>query len=95
MSTVLTANRLSDGVVVFLGANSTWVTWIGDAAVHPAGTDSDAVAQAKLDEARQIVVESYPIEVVDKAGVPTPKALREAIRARGPTVRPDLSRPNR
>lgn len=90
---MITANRLSDGVVVFLARGHEWVTSIENAEVHGAGTDGEAVARAKLDEERQIVVESYPIEVVDGGGAPMPKALREAIRARGPTVRPDLARP--
>jgi hypothetical protein len=38
------------------------------------------------------VVDPYLIEVTREGAVPRPVRLREAIRARGPTVRPDLGK---
>ena len=89
---VITANRLTDGIVVFLDAGFGWVTSLQDAAVLDAG--DAALARAKQDEARQIIVEPYAIEVSGARPAIAPKALREAIRAHGPTIRRDLAKPN-
>ncbi|MEW5423630.1 DUF2849 domain-containing protein [Amorphus sp. 3PC139-8] len=90
---VVTANRLIDGIVVFLGRSQRWVEQIDD--VSP--FEDDAAIEAALAyaarcvEAREIV-EPYAIDVrADKHGV-TPVRLREAIRAKGPTVRLDLGK---
>lgn len=90
---VITANRLSDGIVVFFGAESLWVEDFGRAAIFPddAATAS-ALARAKETEAANEVVEPYAIDVEERNGRFAPKALREAIRAAGPTVRRDLGK---
>jgi hypothetical protein len=87
---VITANRLTDGIVVFLDAGFGWVTSLQDAAVLE--TADAALVHAKADEARQIVVEPYAVEVGGASPAIAPKALREAIRAQGPTVRRDLAK---
>jgi hypothetical protein len=89
---VITANRLSDGVVVFLGPHARWVEHLRDAAVLASDESEAALAQAQQDEARQVVVGPYVVEVVRSGTTVAPKALREAIRAAGPTVRPDLAK---
>ena len=89
--TVVTANRLADGSVVFLNARLEWVRSFRDAEVFAEGRDSEALQHAKRDEAEQIVVDPYAVEVVQRDGAVVPKALREAIRAAGPTVRVDLN----
>ena len=51
-----------------------------------------ALARAKQDEASNIVVDPYAIAVEERNGHLAPKALREAIRAAGPTIRRDLGK---
>jgi hypothetical protein len=92
MSEVITANRLIDGVVVFQ-AQTGWVEDFARAAIYD---DAEAVkaglALAKQDEAADLVVDAYPIVVELRGGHYAPKALREFIRASGPTIRTDLGK---
>ena len=90
---IVTANRLADGIVVFLDADLRWVERLAAARVlaDKAGAEA-ALATAKQDEARDIVVEPYLIDVVDRNGAPAAKHLREIIRAAGPTIRLDLGK---
>ncbi|GBD50330.1 DUF2849 domain-containing protein [Methylopila sp. Yamaguchi] len=91
---IVTANRLSDGVVVYLAPDGGWIDRI-DSALVAEGAEAlaEAVAAGKRAEAAQEVVESYPIDVTREGGRLKPLRLREEIRAVGPTVRPDLLRP--
>jgi hypothetical protein len=92
MSEVITANRLIDGVVVFQAASG-WVEDFKLAAVYDdAGATKAALALAKEDEARDIVVDAYSVVVEMRGGHYAPKALREFIRATGPTTRLDLGK---
>jgi hypothetical protein len=93
MSDVITANRLIDGIVMFQDAAGGWVEDFASAAVYPdAAATQAALALAKQDEARDLVVEPYAVVVELRNGHFAPKALRELIRARGPTVRLDLGK---
>ena len=76
---VVTANRLADGVVVFLGLRG-WVEELDKASV------------ASTAEAVNEVVDAYLIEVAAEHGRLQPTALRERLRARGPSVRLDLGK---
>ena len=93
MPDVITANRLTDGVVVFQTGDDSWSEDFNRAAVR---TDPQASAaalnRAKQDEARNIVVDPYAVPVEERNGHFVPKALREAIRAAGPTIRRDLGK---
>jgi hypothetical protein len=93
MPDVITANRLTDGVVVFQTADDSWTEDFNRAAVLP---DTQATAEglkrAKQDEANNIVVDAYAVAVEERNGHLAPKALREAIRAAGPTIRRDLGK---
>ena len=90
---IVTANRLADGIVVFLDAGQRWVETLCAAEVlADAAGAARALDAAKLDEARDIVVEPYLIDVVDRNGAPAAKHLREVIRAAGPTIRRDLGK---
>lgn len=84
--TVVTANRLIDGVVVWLTAEGGWTESLGKAAV---ATSSDAV-HALLDVAHgneNVAVGAYPARVeLGANGLPTPANLRERIRVAGPTI---------
>ena len=51
-----------------------------------------ATARALEDAARNLVVDVYAFPVEVRNGHVVPKALREAIRAAGPTVRRDLGK---
>ncbi|RBP03558.1 uncharacterized protein DUF2849 [Roseiarcus fermentans] len=93
MPDIITANRLADGVVVFQTAESTWSEDFNDAEVLPdAAATKAASARAAEDAARNLVVDVYAVAVETRNGHVVPKALREAIRAAGPTVRRDLGK---
>ena len=88
----MTANRLDDGLVVYLNGAG-WSECIDDARI--AGDDAAAdrlLARAEGPGQAVRVVDPYLIEVTREGAVPRPVRLREAIRARGPTVRPDLGK---
>jgi hypothetical protein len=89
---MIIANRLSDGLVVFLAADDAWVPDIAAGLVIA----DDAEAQrllgvAKEHENRCIVIDPNLIEITSDGGRVRPAAIREAIRAFGPTVRTDLT----
>ena len=91
MPEVITANRLTDGVVVFQTIDDSWTEDFIRAAVLPDPQATvGALKRAKQDEANNIVVDPYAIVVEERNGHLAPKALREAIRATGPTIRRDL-----
>ena len=93
MPDVITANRLTDGVVVFQTTDESWSEDFNRAAVLPdPEATASALARAKQDEANNIVVEPYAVAVEERNGHFAPKALREAIRATGPTIRRDLGK---
>ncbi len=93
MPDVVTANRLADGVVVFQTAEAGWSEDFNRAAVLPnAEATKAALARAADDMTRNLVVDAYPFPVEARNGHVVPKALREAIRAAGPTVRRDLGK---
>ena len=83
--TVITANRLTDGVVVWLTADKGWSTQLTDAAVV---TTSDAALRllnvANADE--NTAVGAYPARVATEGGDIRPANLRERIRVAGPTI---------
>ncbi len=89
----ITANRLRDGVVVFLGPGAVWVESFADAALF-AGPDADpALAAAKGQaEREQFGVDIYAFDVEEENGVTVPVKMRERIRALGPSVRTDLGK---
>ena len=84
--TVVTANRLADGISVWLTATGGWSETIAQAAV---GTTSDEVLRlldiAHADE--NTAVGAYPAPAILAAdGTPQPANLRERIRVTGPTI---------
>jgi hypothetical protein len=81
---MIIANRLTDGRTVFLQAPGHWVDAIRDGlAIDDPATAGDLLAAAKRDEAANVVVEPYLIDVGDDR---QPLVWREQIRAGGPTV---------
>jgi sulfite reductase (NADPH) hemoprotein beta-component len=92
MPQMIIANRLHDGAIVFLAPGEAWDLAIAQGAV----IDDDAeaarlLAVAKRHESECQVVDPTLIEVEIKDGKPRPTAIREAVRAFGPTVRTDLT----
>ena len=89
LATVLTANRLLDGVVVFLDDDLGWSPALADARLlaEKASVDRLIVAAAANNPAEH-VVGAYAIDVEMPAdrSTPRPLRLRERIRAGGPTV---------
>jgi sulfite reductase (NADPH) hemoprotein beta-component len=87
---VITANRLTDGVAVWFGPDEKWVETFAHATVYDDKTAQAALAAAKATIARQEVVGVYEFPVTLRDGHAVPPNVRETIRARGPSVRPDL-----
>lgn len=92
MDAIITANRLADGVVVFVDTSGGWTEDFHRAAVFAEEPRKAALNAAKQSEARNEVVDPYEVEIETRNGHFTPKALREAIRASGPTIRRDLGK---
>jgi len=84
---VLTANRLSDGIAVWLDAAGQWTENLQDALV---ARHAEAVASleaiGKRDFADNKVVDVAVVDVEETNGVLWPTRLRERIRAAGPTM---------
>lgn len=84
---VLTANRLSDGISVWLDAAGNWVELLQDAFVaRHAEAVSALEATGKVAFADNKVVDVNVIDIEEVDGVLRPLRLRERIRAEGPTI---------
>jgi hypothetical protein len=93
MSDIITANRLIDGIVLFQDSGGGWAEDFARAAIYAdAAATKAALDLAKEDERRDLIVEPYAVAVELRNGHYAPKALRELIRATGPTVRLDLGK---
>lgn len=92
----ITANRLSDGIVVFLGPHDRWVENIAEARVFEGG-EAIAAAEAVGEAANRarIILGPYAIDVTTGPRGPVPTRFRERIRAFGPTARTDTVAPAR
>jgi hypothetical protein len=87
MRTVVTANRLSDGAVVYRTADGGWSARLGDAEdVAEEAEAEELMAKAEADVAACRVIEPYVMAVERSAKGLGPLSQRERIRARGPTV---------
>ena len=88
---VVTANRLTDGHVVWLTEDAGWSEAIADARIFDPADAEAGIAAALHDEARQIIVAPYTTEMdTAKAGETDqgrqPIRFRERIRANGPSI---------
>lgn len=83
---VVTANRLTDGNVVYLADDGSWTRRIGSAQV---GTDSEVLEsllhRAAEAEAAQEIVGAYAIDVTPDGASVKPVKYKEVIRAFGPS----------
>ncbi len=92
MPQMIIANRLRDGVVVFLAPDEAWVPAIAAGALIDQEAEATRLlALAKRHEGECQVIDPQLIDVEVEDGKPRPTAIREAIRAFGPTVRTDLT----
>lgn len=92
---IATANRLTDGIVVFLGYDGEWTRHIDDARI--AERDDDLVELKLEAEAAKEVVGAYLIEAEvslpeGRGRVITPLVYKERIRAFGPSVHPAFAK---
>lgn len=84
---MIIANRLTDGLVVFYTDEAGWSVHIAEGAVIEDEADATRMlTAAQADEVRCIVVDPNLIDVSVDGESPRPVAIREAIRAFGPTV---------
>jgi Protein of unknown function (DUF2849) len=82
MPNVVTANRLTDGIVVYLASDGGWTEEIGRARLAETEDDTKALeAEAAKDVAARKVVAVYPMEVAVRDGAVDPLSVRERIRA--------------
>lgn len=88
---IVSANDLMVGDVVYLTADGGWTRRLEEAAVAlDAAAAADLLTRAKGQPSA--VVDPYLAEVALDGPAPRPLHFREAFRARGPSHRPDLGR---
>lgn len=92
---IMTANKLSDGTVVFLGYDGEWTRFVDDARI--AERDED-VAEMETESAQSSeVVDPYLVDVEVRAVEGSgrfikPTQYRERIRAFGPSTHPAFAK---
>src|ERR1700739_2937594 len=89
-SSIVAANRLRDGQVVWFAPEGRWVEDIASAEVFDNGVIEEASARARIFEEQRVVLDVYGVELDSAHPRPVPVTERERIRAAGPSVRPDL-----
>jgi sulfite reductase (NADPH) hemoprotein beta-component len=93
MPQVVIANRLRDGIVVFLGTDHRWVERLETCPPAATADEGAKLLDVALEaEARQEIVGPTVIDVEEHDGALRPIKMREVIRAKGPTVRRDLGK---
>ena len=91
MSQMIIANRLVDGLVIYMGPKGEWVGSISEGAVFENEHDAQhwlVMAQQAVEDS--VVVDPYLIDIDAGGGKSLPVGARETIRAFGPSVRTDL-----
>ncbi|RZO10758.1 DUF2849 domain-containing protein [Pseudomonas moorei] len=89
---LISANRLRDGVVVWLDETHRWVDDLEKACAFDTDRLESARSAVSLAEVLNQVVAptQHPARLVN--GVPVPSDFRELIRSRGPSIRKDLGK---
>ncbi len=88
---VFTANRVTDGIVVFLDDAGGWTETVSESRLIASDEDEAAateMAEKAADDA--VVADPYLIDVTEDGGEIRPVRYRERIRAYGPPVHPDF-----
>lgn len=82
MPSVITANRLTDGVVVYLASDGEWTEMIANARVADTEEETKALeAEAENAVRERRVVAAYPMPIALEDGAIDPISVRERIRA--------------
>ena len=90
---ILTANRLTDGEVVWFAKDGSWTDSIEPSQIvgdKEGETRLEAIGKSALEQNEVVDVNLIDIDLVD--GKIVPLRLRERIRAAGPTNRTDLGK---
>ncbi|MGI9374438.1 MAG: DUF2849 domain-containing protein [Hyphomicrobiales bacterium] len=84
---ILTANRLTDGLVVFLSAENIWTRDIDRAVLaQEEGAQSALAKRGEEYEENNQVTGAYLIDAERENGIINPVRIRERIRLTGPTI---------
>jgi hypothetical protein len=84
---VLTANILTDGIVVYLAPGGAWTQKLPEARFLTAESEQTRLLHiAEQDVKRRIIVDPYLMDASNGANGPEPVSQRERIRATGPTI---------
>jgi hypothetical protein len=89
-SSIVTANRLRDGKVVWLAPGERWAEHVAAAEIFDNDMIDAAIARARVFEEKRVVVDIYGVELDPGQPGTVPVTQREQIRAAGPSVRPEL-----
>ena len=90
---VVTANRLGDGMVVYLDTAGGWSEYVEAARVAQSEAQSvEILALAEAPAQATRVVGPYLMDVSLENGAPRAVSNREIIRAKGATVHPDFGK---
>ena len=90
---LVTANRLRDGIAVFMTRSGAWSEVIDEAVLALEPQAAAALeARAKEDERKTLVTGAYLIDAERLNGRVRASHIRERMRALGPTVRLDLGK---
>ncbi|HTV33852.1 MAG TPA: DUF2849 domain-containing protein [Methylocella sp.] len=87
MPKIISANRLADGRVVYVGRDGDWSEIFAKAKVFANEAAADpALSKTRDDVNAGLIVDPNLVEVVEEASGMRAATLREAIRAAGPTI---------
>ncbi len=89
---LVTANRLNDGLVVFLNESGDWTESIDRAKLVKSKEDAESLLKERSSTGDDAIIEPYLIDVEIVEGTIAPVRYREKLRGLGPTVRTDLGR---
>ncbi len=87
---LVTANRLNDGLVVFLNDDGRWTEAISQARLVNSREDAASLLSEGSLAGSDDIVEPYLIDVEIVDGSVAPVRYREKLRGQGPSVRADL-----
>lgn len=89
MPQIISANRLTDGLIVFLGPEGKWISDFASAALFESKDAAAAgLAQAQAALEANLVIEVTVIDTIVESGERRAAHLRDAIRIKGPTITP-------
>jgi hypothetical protein len=79
---VVTANRLTDGIVVYLAPDGSWTEDLDRARLAQTEEEAKVLEEKAAEDVKaRKVLAVYPMEVAVKDGVVDPLSVREKIRA--------------